>query len=426
MLSIYEVLETIPYDDIGRNLKLPFDNIKNLKLVSKRINNILNKIKPFISIIHDNLKINVNINFKLILIMTKQFTIVELLLKNINNYNYIDYLKLKLISNIIKNCPQLEKFDFEINYIKDHRVNILYEALVKCKHLKYLNLGYNDISPKKVKILTKSLNKITTLEEFIFNSNNIIGDNGINSIIIALMKCKITYINFDDTNITVIGATILAKMLLHFTYLQKLSLYGNSIGDEGISILAEVLPLCNLVSLNICGNNLGHHGAKSIALVLPKCTLTELFIGFNEITDKGANSLISVLPQCKLATFDISQSNLGLDVATNLELVLPHCTILTELFIGGNTFTEKGIKSIINVIGQCKQLTKLQLWHSKITDKIADMLKCILQQLPNFIYINLHDNYISEKGIYSFKKSLSESNIECFFGKQNDLQFIEN
>jgi Ran GTPase-activating protein (RanGAP) involved in mRNA processing and transport len=422
MTSLYEVLETIPYDDMRRNLKLSLDNMNNLKLVSKQINNILSKIKPFISIIHDNLKINVNINLKLIIKMTKQFTIIELVLKNINKHYYIDYLNLKLISNIIKNCPQLEKFDFEVNYIKDYRINIIYEALVKCKHLKHLNLGYNDISPKKVKILTKSLDKFTKLEEFILNSNNIIGDDGINSIIIALMKCKITYINFDDTNITVIGATFLAKMLLHFTYLQKLSLYGNSISDEGTSILAEVLPLCNLVSLNISGNNLGLNGAKSIASVLPHCTsLTELFIGFNELTDEGANSLISVLPQCKLATFDISQSNLGLDVAKKLKLVLPHCTLLTKLYIGGNTFSNKGIRSIISVLGQCKQLKKLKLWHSKITDKTANMLKCMLQQLPNFIYINLHANYISEKEIDSFRESLSESNIECFFGKQNDL-----
>jgi Ran GTPase-activating protein (RanGAP) involved in mRNA processing and transport len=422
MISLYEILETIPYDDMRRNLKLPLDNMNNLKLVSKQVNNILSKIKPFISIIHDNLRINVNVNLKLILKMTKQFTIVELVLKNINKCYYIDYLNLKLISNIIKNCPQLEKFDFEINYIKDYRANILYKALIKCNHLKHLNLGYNDISSKKVKILTKSLDKFTKLEEFIFNSNNIIDDDGINSIIIALMKCKITYINFDDTNITVIGATFLAKMLLHFTYLQKLSLYGNSIGDEGTYILAEVLPLCNLVSLNISGNNLGLQGAKSIALVLPQCTsLTELFIGFNELTDEGANSLISVLPQCKLATFDICQNNLGLDVAIKLKLVLPHCTLLTELFIGGNTFSDKGIRSIISVLGQCKQLKKLQLWHSKITDKTANMLKHMLQQLPNFIYINLHANYISEKGINSFRESLSESNIECFFGKQNDL-----
>jgi len=422
MISLYEILETIPYDDMRRNLKLPLDNMNNLKLVSKQVNNILSKIKPFISIIHDNLKINVNINLKLILKMTKQFTIVELVLKNINKHYYIDYLNLKLISNIIKNCPQLEKFDFEVNYIKDYRINILYEALVKCKHLKHLNLGYNDISPKKIKILTKSLDKFTKLEEFILNSNNIIGDDGINSIIIALMKCKITYINFDDTNITVIGATFLAKMLLHFTYLQKLSLYGNSIGDEGTSILAEVLPQCNLVSLNISGNNSGLHGAKSIALVLPQCTsLTELFIGFNELTDEGANSLISVLPQCKLATFDISQNNLGLDVAKKLKLVLPHCTSLTELYIGGNTFSNKGIRSIISVLRQCKQLKKLLLWHSKITDKTANMLKHMLQQLPNFIYINLHANYISKKRIDSLRESLSESNIECFFGKQNDL-----
>ena len=94
---------------------------------------------------------------------------------------------------------------------------------------------------------------------------------------------------------------------------------------------------------------------------------------------------------------------------------------MTELYIGGNTFSNKGIRSIISVLGQCKQLKKLQLWHSKITDKTADMLKCMLQQLPNFIYINLHANYISEKGIDSFRESLSESNIECFFGKQNNL-----
>ena len=202
MASFCKVLETIPYDDMRRNFKLPLDNMNNLKLVSKQVNNILSKIKPFISIIHDNLRINVNINLEIILKMTKQFTIVEIVLKNINTCYYIDYLNLKLISNIIKNCPQLEKFDFEINYIKDYRVNILYEALYKCKHLKHLNLGHNDIGPKKVKILTKSLEKFTKLEEFIFNSNNKIGDDEINSILTALMKCKITYINFDDTNIT--------------------------------------------------------------------------------------------------------------------------------------------------------------------------------------------------------------------------------
>ncbi|MFC1659217.1 hypothetical protein ACFL0U_01465 [Pseudomonadota bacterium] len=79
--------------------------------------------------------------------------------------------------------------------------------------------------------------------------------------------------------------TIIAEYLPKLSYLSELDLSHRRIGDEGVKVLAKVLPLSNLKVLNVSDNDISNEGAIALAEAAAKSpTLEILDFGSNDST----------------------------------------------------------------------------------------------------------------------------------------------
>ncbi len=132
-------------------------------------------------------------------------------------------------------------------------------------------------------------------------------------------RCSITTLQLLGCGMSCQDAGRLAGVLTQS--LSALYLFLNQIGDDGVGILAVVLPQCRALSvLDLGGNQIGDEGAGRLSIVLPQCpALSELYLFENKIGDQGAGRLAEALPQCPaLSSLDVSENHIGAQGVSSL------------------------------------------------------------------------------------------------------------
>ena len=85
------------------------------------------------------------------------------------------------------------------------------------------------------------------------------------------------------------GAISISKMMMVNHSLQELYMWGNNIGDDGISAIAGALGNCKINTLSVEGCGITLTGARSVATaLLSNHTIRELWLGGNPITVEGS------------------------------------------------------------------------------------------------------------------------------------------
>ena len=85
------------------------------------------------------------------------------------------------------------------------------------------------------------------------------------------------------------GAISISKMMMLNYSLKRLYMWGNNIGDDGISAIAGALGNCKINRLDVSGCNITLIGATSLAAALSSNhTIRELSLWDNAITVEGA------------------------------------------------------------------------------------------------------------------------------------------
>ncbi|KAJ8600481.1 hypothetical protein CTAYLR_004474 [Chrysophaeum taylorii] len=119
------------------------------------------------------------------------------------------------------------------------------------------------------------------------------------------------------------------------TALTSLSLEGNDVGDEGVSVLAACLGKSKITSLDLRGNRVGDVGAARIAANLGN--LTNLNLSLNNIGDRGARVISAALgTNCALQTLGLMWNNIGDEGAIHLKVALETNHTLSTLRLGFN------------------------------------------------------------------------------------------
>ena len=89
------------------------------------------------------------------------------------------------------------------------------------------------------------------------------------------------------------GAISISNMMMVNHSLQELYMWGNSIGDDGISAIARELGNCKINVLNVRGCGITLTGARSLATALSSHpTITQLWLWDNPITVEGAQLIV--------------------------------------------------------------------------------------------------------------------------------------
>ena len=84
------------------------------------------------------------------------------------------------------------------------------------------------------------------------------------------------------------GAISISEMMMVNHTLEEFHIWGNNIGDNGISAIAGALGHCRISKLDVRGCGITLTGAKSLSTALSsKNTIQELWLEDNPITEDG-------------------------------------------------------------------------------------------------------------------------------------------
>ena len=89
------------------------------------------------------------------------------------------------------------------------------------------------------------------------------------------------------------GAISISNMMMMNNSLQALNMWGNSIGNDGISAIARELGNCKIIALNVGQCDITLTGARSLATALSSHpTIRELDLHHNPITVEGSQLIV--------------------------------------------------------------------------------------------------------------------------------------
>ena len=222
--------------------------------------------------------------------------ILNLNLVNCSRFN--DNLLQKLVDSLPSSSLTELRLCWRGSAVTVNGIKVLIDRLKDCSQLVSLNLSENNIDDDVAKKIAEILSSLMKLES-LYLSNNNIGDIGATTIADGL-KANHMLKTLDlrkNNNIGLVGANYLEDVLKINHTLIKLDLYGNQLGDDGVTTLANALKDNDkLQDLNLSENNVGDDGAVAIADALKaNYTLKKLHLINNNISDVGATKIAIAL-----------------------------------------------------------------------------------------------------------------------------------
>ena len=157
-------------------------------------------------------------------------------------------------------------------------------------------------------------------------------------------QCRILRLGYNQ--FTSIGASILSDALMNNQTLERLSLWKNSIGDQGVQFLSTVLSSNRSVlkRLDLSENEITDHGAEYLSQMLRTNTiLTHLSLSNNKITDCGLEHLTNALRirNKTLQSLSLTQNKLVTDTSvTNVIQIFQSNRTLEKLWINDCNFSQ--------------------------------------------------------------------------------------
>jgi Ran GTPase-activating protein (RanGAP) involved in mRNA processing and transport len=489
-LFITKLFGKIENNAIIKGLNLSYNTLYE-KETFEKLNNLIEKLKPeklnFNSILSkhmDNLKYPQSLKelklSKNLLNIIDGFNISLKSLTKLNlSYNNIDRRGIKplVTKYLIQDDCILEHLNLNVNYVGDMGCSYLSQFLAKSKTIKILKLMHNSIYDNGFGHLADGLSLNSSLEELEL-SDNFIREAGVSIFIdkltkeknesLKLKKLNLTYnaikdegleklkdfyvmysdtiktIQLRDNKLTDTLSFFSALEKRLFTNLKKIDLSFNTLTDNCMVNLSELLKKNQISILILDHNNIGDQGIEFLRDGFVKCpTLKYFSIGKNNLNDDGAiaiaNGLIDnstieylILNDNKISTEGIAQigefvlrkpSMKSLDLTRNL-LNCGSCLSLgkhlieakgiQKINLSSNKIKDEGIKYIANAILHNNTLTDINLENNDITDIGMELLCEAINSKETFNLLNVASNSFSLSGIKSVAYVIPKLNYSYF------------
>lgn len=224
----------------------------------------------------------------------------------------------------LKDCPQLQSLNFNLNKIKTGGAMMVTELLFTHEKLESLSLGNNKIDHDGIIGILSVLN----------NSNYTLRELNIDNPVYRTI-CQSVAIHF-------------GKMFQNNVGLQKLSLQKHRLRDDGIQIMMDHLLENNTLRvLDLNANEISIQGCEAIAKYLKgdNCTLESLHIANNKCADYGAKAIAQALAVNKsLVHLDMTYNNIEDLGLTLFAQSLKENSTLMSFKLFGNHFGQKSLE----------------------------------------------------------------------------------
>lgn len=275
-----------------------------------------------------------------------------------------------------------------------------------------LFLGSNSLGNKGVAALAPSLPALLGLQLLDLSANGI-SDAGATALAPALAHLQaLCCLDMSANDLTALGGGITTRALTSAIFLRCLCLDLNPLGavhmqslsgalaslpgirdldlsrvdmgDQGACELAAGLTaLSSLVRLDLESNALSGKGFTSLGAAfgaLP--ALAHLVLSSNRLSGMGAAALAAVLPQCVcLECLELAYCGCGYKEAVVLGPGLAGTPALQRLCLSGNPFGDAGTTVLGLCLGDCDQLTEIEMVNCGVRHCSADSLAAVAATL---------------------------------------------
>lgn len=244
-----------------------------------------------------------------------------------------------------------------------------------------VDFSKNGITQDGIKQLATVLQENETLRTLILDTNAA-GDEGA-TVLAELLAAKpgnIKTLSLSGNSIGDTGAKALAEMLKVNTTLEELELNGNSIDYDGIGAIAEALAVnTSLRVLGLSDNYVGGAGAGILAAALKRnTTLEEIHIKGNELGDEGVTALCDALRERPSGK---QQQDEGEGGQGGIQQLKENAT--KTLDIGNNGMSKEGAAAVANLVRACPGLKELNLYMNEIGDDGASSLASAIMSVSS-------------------------------------------
>jgi hypothetical protein len=310
------------------------------------------------------------------------------------------------LGHVYEWIKSLKELDLEHNVLDSDELSFLAEAIGQSKKLTYLNLANNTLceyenifNTKGITDLAEALKVNTSLTECVLRDSGLYVD-GWRIIFNALRdspESKITRWNLSDEWLGPGIAKPLAEYISVSASLTELDLFGNDMGEDGGTAIAESL-LTNRSLLTLKSNHLGSKGAKVMGEVLKvNNILRTLEAPHNSIDIEGAKAIAEGLSVNTVMTaLDLSFNNLRpTGAAIIAEALKSGRTVLTSLNLsqnalcginhfGNGTYDASGINALAAALASNAVLTKLDVSDNFVGDEGEKVLRDAIEGRESF------------------------------------------
>ena len=291
----------------------------------------------------------------------------------------------------LKCCSILRSLNLKGNDIGEDGIVKLADGLKDCNTLEILKLNCNPLEPSGAAAMFLALKNCSYLR--ILKCSQI-----------KLCPCRDSPESFGhqvlDTQVNMIGITALAQGLSCWSQLEELDIRNNNITSSGAIVLADGLKNANsLETLDLVNNQISADGMAALAESLKVSHLKYLYLGSNSIKEDGVAAVNEVLMHCSMINaLDISSNFIGSAGAIELGNGLKYCKYLKALNISSNCIGPDGAKALIEGLKSCVSLHILNLNDNNINTDGTIVLATELKSFTCLEKLALSKNNIGTEG----------------------------
>ncbi|XP_038656758.1 NACHT, LRR and PYD domains-containing protein 3-like isoform X2 [Scyliorhinus canicula] len=317
---------------------------------------------------------------------------------------YIQYEGLQRLEPVLHKCHVLR---FGMNKLGDSGMKLLSAVLrtTDCK-IQELGLEENRLTATSAQHLAFALSTNQSLKDLNL-SNNKLGDSAVSLLSVGLRNpdCKIQKLGLADVCLTGSCAEALVCILETNQSLIELNLSSNKLGDSGVKLLCEALrkPDCKIQKLELSAVSLTASCAEDLASTLhANSVLTVLNLSYNKLGDSGMKLLSTALrkPDCKIQRLQLCDNGFSASSIQYLASALSTNRSLTELDLGQNKLRDSGVKHLSEALkNQDWKIQKLRLDDTRLSDACISDLVSALSSNKSVTGLNLELNSFTDRSI---------------------------
>ncbi|XP_044927906.1 leucine-rich repeat-containing protein 74A isoform X4 [Mustela putorius furo] len=256
---------------------------------------------------------------------------------------------------------------------------------------------------------------LRNMEESYMNLNHHgLGPNGTKAIAIALVSnTSVVTLELADNSLMEEGLLSLVEMLQENYYLQEMNVSDNDLGLKGARIISEFLQrnISSLWNLQLSGNNFRDESAELLCQALSaNYQIKTLDLSHNQFSDKGGEYVGQMLAlNIGLQSLDLSWNHFHVRGAVALCSGLRVNTTLQKLDLSMNGFGNEGATALGEVLRLNNSLVYLDISCNDITNDGVSKISKGLEVNESLKVLKLFLNPVSMDGAVSLILSLKRN-----------------